>query len=435
MSLPRALLAAFCLTSLILAGCSKNSNNDQGNAQLRVVNAFSQANALDLSVDAKPVVTGLPFQGNTQYANVDTGSQIFIVNVSGASTGLVNTTYSVSSNTKYSYLVFGPQTAVGALLLSDAFNDPGDGYFAIRFANAAAGPAALDLYLTAPGADLTATAPSVANVSYGSGGLFVPIAKGTGTFEIRITAAGTKDVVYDGAPQTFAEHSGATIVAFSKGSGKLVDVVLLRNDDPGSGGLADSTLTQYKVVNASLVPSALNVLVDGSLQLSNIPYTGVSNYQRTSAGTHNFSFEATTTPGASLLTLVQTLTAATDTSIALTGTAGALNALVLQDNNLPPPVATANIRFVNSSADVGAIDVFVNFSKQVSGLAANSASPYFNLTAAASTGTSYEFDFNLAGTTTSLLKLTSVILTAGHTYTIYLAGPGSSLRGIVSQDN
>ena len=55
--------------------------------------------------------------------------------------------------------------------------------------------------------------------------------------------------------------------------------------------------------------------------------------------------------------------------------------------------------------------------------------------AAASTGTSYEFDFNLAGTTTSLLKLTSVVLTAGHTYTIYLAGPGSSLRGIVSQDN
>jgi hypothetical protein len=28
-----------------------------------------------------------------------------------------------------------------------------------------------------------------------------------------------------------------------------------------------------------------------------------------------------------------------------------------------------------------------------------------------------------------------VILTAGHTYTIYLAGPGSSLRAIVSQDN
>ena len=242
-------------------------------------------------------------------------------------------------------------------------------------------------------------------------------------------------MIYDGVPQTFAEHSGATIVAFGKGSGKLVNVVLLREDDAGSGALVDNLLTQYKVVNASLVPSALNVLVDGSLQLSNIPYTGVSNYQRTSTGTHNFSFEATTTPGASLLTLVQTLTAATDTSIVLTGTAGALNPLVLQDNNLPPPISTANVRFVNSSADVAAFDVFINFSKQVSGLSTNSASGYVNLSAAASTGTSYEFDFNLAGTTTSLLKLTSVVLTAGHTYTVYLAGPSSSLRGIVSQDN
>jgi hypothetical protein len=434
MSIPRALLAALCLTSLILTGCSKSGSSSQSNAQMRVINAFSQAAALDVSVNAKPVVSGLAFQSNSQYADVDSGTQTVIVGVTGASTSLVNTIYNLGSNTKYSYVIFGPQTAVVAQLQADSFNDPGDGFFSVRLVNAAAGPGALDLYLTAPGADLTATAPAVANVPYASSSLFVPVTKGT-SFEIRITPAGTKDVIYDGVPQTFAEHSGATIVAFGKGSGKLVNVVLLREDDAGSGALVDNLLTQYKVVNASLVPSALNVLVDGSLQLSNIPYTGVSNYQRTSTGAHNFSFEATTTPGASLLTLVQTLTAATDTSIVLTGTAGALNPLVLQDNNLPPPVATANVRFVNSSADVPAFDVFINFSKQVSNLTANSASAYINLSAAASTGTSYEFDFNVAGTTTSLLKLTSVVLTAGHTYTVYLAGPASSLRGIVSQDN
>jgi hypothetical protein len=401
---------------------------------MRVVNAFSQANALDVSVNAKPVVSGLQFQSNSQYTDVDSGAQTVIVSVTGVSTALVNTTYNLSSNTKYSYVIFGPQTAVGAQLVADSFTDPGSGFFSLRLINAAAGPGPLDLYVTAPGADLSATAPAIANVPYASNSLFVSVATGT-SFEIRITPAGTKDVVYDGVPQTFAEHSGASIVALGKGSGKLVNVVLLREDDTGSGALVDNLLTQYKVVNASLVPSALNVLVDGSLQLSNIPYTGVSNYQRTSTGTHNFSFEATTTPGASLLTLVQTLTAATDTSVVLTGTAGALHPLVLQDNNLPPPVSTANVRFVNSSADVAAFDVFVNFSKQVSGLSTNSASGYINLSAAASTGTSYEFDFNLAGTTTSLLKLTSVVLTAGRTYTVYLTGPSSSLRGVVSQDN
>jgi hypothetical protein len=433
MSISRTLLAAFCLTSLILTGCSKSSSNSS-NGQMRVINAFSQANALDVSVNAKPVVSGLQFQSNSQYTDVDSGAQTVIVSVTGVSTALVNTTYNLSSNTKYSYVIFGPQTAVGAQLVADSFTDPGNGFFSLRLINAAAGPGPLDLYVTAPGADLSATAPAIANVPYASNSLFVSVATGT-SFEIRITPAGTKDVVYDGVPQTFAEHSGASIVALGKGSGKLVNVVLLREDDTGSGALVDNLLTQYKVVNASLVPSALNVLVDGSLQLSNIPYTGVSNYQRTSTGTHNFSFEATTTPGASLLTLVQTLTAATDTSVVLTGTAGALHPLVLQDNNLPPPVSTANVRFVNSSADVAAFDVFVNFSKQISGLSTNSASGYINLSAAASTGTSYEFDFNLAGTTTSLLKLTSVVLTAGRTYTVYLTGPSSSLRGVVSQDN
>ena len=297
-------------------------------------------------------------------------------------------------------------------------------------------PARVRWISTSPrqGPTLTATAPAIANVAYGTTSLFISVTVGT-SFEIRVTPSGTKDVIYDGVPQTFAAHSASSIVAFGKGSGKLVNVVLLRQDDPGSGALVDNLLTQYKVVNASLVPSALNVLVDGTLQLSNIPYTGVSNYQRISAGVHNFSFEATTTPGASLLTLVQTLTPATDTSVVLTGTAGSLLPLVLQDNNLPPPPANANVRFVNVSADVPAFDVFINFSKQVSGLSTNSASGYVNLSAAASTGTSYEFDFNLAGTTTSLLKLPSVVLTAGHTYTVYLAGPSSSLRAIVSQDN
>ncbi len=282
---------------------------------------------------------------------------------------------------------------------------------------------------------MSATAPAIANIAYGSSGLFVPIAKGT-NFEIRITPAGTKDVIYDSVPQTFAEHSGATIVAFSKGSGKLVNVALLRQDDAGSGALVDNLLTQYKVVNASLVPSPLNVFVDGSLQLSNIPYTGVSNYQQTSTGVHNFSFEATATPGATLLTLVQTLDRGhrhldrPDRNRRRAGRRWCCRTTTCRRRS-----STANVRFVNSSADVAAFDVFVNFSKQVSGLATEQRFGIHQSQRGRLDRNRYEFDFNLAGTTTSLLKLTSVVLTAGHTYTVYLAGPSSSLRGIVSQDN
>jgi hypothetical protein len=92
------------------------------------------------------------------------------------------------------------------------------------------------------------------------------------------------------------------------------------------------------------------------------------------------------------------------------------------------------VRVVNTSAGGAAFDIFVNFSKQVSGLAVNAASPYLNFNAAANTGTAYEFDFNVAGTTTAVLKLTGVVLTAGHKYTIYIAGPSATLQGIVTQD-
>jgi Domain of unknown function (DUF4397) len=429
----RLSLAALCMASLVLTGCSKGGSGN-GNAQMRILNAFSEAAALNVSVASTPAVTGLPFQGLTQYISVSSGTPLVTVGVTGATTTLINTMYNISSGTNYSYVIFGSLTAVGAVLGNDAFSDPGSGFFALRVLNAAPGSGAVDIYLTAPGADLASSAPSLTNISYGVTSAFSPIAIGT-SFEIRVTTTGTKDVLFDSTPKTFAEHSGTNLVVFSKGSGKLVNVALLNLDSAGTGTIVDNLLTQYKVINASLVPSSLNVFVDNVLQLSNIPYTGVSNYQKTSSGTHSFRVEATSTPGASLLAFSQTLAPATDTSIALSGTAGALAALVLQDDNLPPPSGTAGVRVVNQSAAGTAFDVFVNFSKQVSGLAVNTASPYLNFNAAANTGTAYEFDFNITGTTTAALKLTGVVLTSGHTYTIYIAGPSTALQGIVTQDN
>ena len=431
MRIYRLSLAALCMVSLVLTGCGKGSNNS--NAQMRILNAFSEAAALNVTVESTAVSTGLPFQGLTQYLSVASGTPTITVGVTGATTTLINTTYNISSGTNYTYIVFGPLTGVGAILGSDAFNDPGSGFFAMRIVNAAPGLSAVDVYLTAPGADISSSAPSLGNVAYGVTSAFSPIAIGA-SFEIRVTPTGTKEVIFDSTPKTFAEHSATDLVVFGKGSGKLVNVALLNHDSAGTGSLVDNLLTQYKFINASQVPSALNIFVDGSLQLSNVPFTGVSNYQKTSSGAHSFSIEATSTPGASLLALSQTLAPATDTSIALTGTAGALVALVLNDDNLPPPAGTAGVRVVNTSAGGAAFDVFVNFSKQVSGLVVNTASPYLNFNAAANTGTAYEFDFNVAGTTTAVLKLTNVALASGHKYTIYVAGPSTALQGIVTQD-
>jgi hypothetical protein len=189
------------------------------------------------------------------------------------------------------------------------------------------------------------------------------------------------------------------------------------------------------VLNGTSLGAPINVFVDGALVLANIPFGGVSNYQKVATGTRTITVESAATPGATLLTVVVTLEDATDTSIAVSGPPGALRSLVLADNNLPSAVNRARVRFVNASPDLAAMDVYVNFVRTFTGVISNAASAYTELVADPINGTTYEFDFNVAGTTTPVLKLPGVTLTAGKTYTIYVVGSAAAPQGVVSIDD
>jgi hypothetical protein len=324
-------------------------------------------------------------------------------------------------------------SAAGALIFESSLATPNSGMFNFRVINVAAGIGTVDVYLTPAGTDLASTSPNIANAAIGQASSFVGV--NAGTYELRITAAGTKDVIYDTPVQTFVNQSSYEAVIFTKGSARLASVAMLNLDENGTGQFNDNLLAEFKVANASQAGSPLNVLVDNSIVLSNIPFAGISNYVTTTAASHTFAIQATATPGANLLVLVANLAAATDTSLALSGPAGGLVPLVLNDNNLPPPALRGRVRFVNVSPNLGALDVYVNFGKQISGLANNSGSSYIEVTADATIGTAYEFDFNLAGTTTPVLKLPAVTIIAGHTYTVYVMGPSNAPQGVVAKDD
>jgi hypothetical protein len=430
----RVLIILLCLLSLALVSCT-SKNDGGGDAKIRVVNVIPDAAAISLQLDNDPpLVNALAFQGLTQYLSAGRGSREFKVSANGGTTFAIDTTLSVGAN-NYSYIVYGPvASAQSVLVLESGLTTPNSGTFNFRVINVAAGIGAVDVYLTAAGADLNSTSPNIANVGTGATSSLVPV--NTGSYELRVTAAGTKDVIYDTGVQAFTNNQGTyQAVIYTKGSAKLPNVAVLNVDSTGTGQVNDNLLAEFKVLNASSVASPLNVLVDGNIVLSNIPFAGISDYVTASAGSHSFAVQATATPGANLLTLVATLASATDTSLAFSGPAGALIPLVLNDNNLPSPAGRARVRFVNVSPGLGPLDVYVNFSKQLSGLASNSGSSYIEITADATIGTSYEFDFNIAGTTSVALKLPSVSIIAGHTYTIYVVGAPTTPQAVVAKDD
>lgn len=430
----RVLIILLCLLSLALVSCT-SKNDGGGDAKIRVVNVIPDAAAISLQLDNDPpLVNALAFQGLTQYLSAGRGSREFKVSANAGTTFAIDTTLSVGAN-NYSYIVYGPvASAQSVLVLESGLTTPNSGTFNFRVINVAAGIGAVDVYLTAAGADLNSTSPNIANVGTGATSSLVPV--NTGSYELRVTAAGTKDVIYDTGVQAFTNNQGTyQAVIYTKGSAKLPNVAVLNVDSTGTGQVNDNLLAEFKVLNASSLASPLNVLVDGNIVLSNIPFAGISDYVTASAGSHSFAVQATATPGANLLTLVATLASATDTSLAFSGPAGALVPLVLNDNNLPSPAGRARVRFVNVSPGLGPLDVYVNFSKQLSGLASNSGSSYIEITADATIGTLYEFDFNIAGTTSVALKLPSVSIIAGHTYTIYVVGAPTTPQAVVAKDD
>ena len=430
----RVLTILLCLLSLALVSCS-SKNGGGGDAKIRVVNVIPDAAAISLQLDKDPpLVNALAFQGLTQYLSAGTGSREFKVSANNGTTFAIDTTLSIGSN-NYSYIVYGPvASAQSVLVVESGLTVPNSGTFNFRVINVAAGIGAVDVYLTAAGADLNSTSPNLANIAIGNISGLVPV--NTGSYELRVTAAGTKDVIYDTGVQAFTNNQGTyEAVIYTKGSARLPNVAVLNVDSTGTGQVNDNLLAEFKVLNASSVASPLNVLVDGNIVLSNIPFAGISDYVTASAGSHTFAVQATATPGANLLTLVATLASATDTSFAFSGPAGALVSLVLNDNNLPSPAGRARVRFVNVSPGLGPLDVYVNFSKQLSGLASNSGSSYIEVTADATIGTLYEFDFNIAGTTSVALKLPSVSIIAGHTYTIYVVGAPATPQAVVAKDD
>jgi hypothetical protein len=420
------LLIAVCLCGALLQGCGNSSNN---NASVRVLNLISGASGINVTVGGTTILSGAGFETIGNYSDVGGGTQQFKVTIAGNVGTLIDVAYGLSSGITYTFVIAGTPGAAAGILLAEAYSPPPGANFALQVLTTSLAAGAIDVYLTAPGADLGTTNPTVVAATVGTVKAFtnVPV----GNWELRLTPTGTKTVIYDATPPAFAQGSGQTIVAYSKGSGTLVNVVVLASGSAGT--IVNSQLANFKVANGTAVASPLNVLVDGTPAFANLAFASVTGYQALAAGARAITVEAAATPGAPLLTTNHTFVPATDTSIGYSGAAGSLAALTLADSNPFIALGRAQLRIVNLSPDFAAVDVYGNFGKIASGLATGTASAYALVDATAA-GATYQFDFNAAGTTTVVYSLPGQVIADTHDYTVYLVGSGPTLKGVLTQD-
>ena len=183
----------------------------------------------------------------------------------------------------------------------------------------------------------------------------------------------------------------------------------------------------------------VNVVVDGKIALSGVPYKAISDYLKVSSGKHAVAI--TTTDGAkTLASLEADLQKDKDYTIIAHGDVSNLSSislLPLVDNNSCPAIGKSHVRFVHAAATVPAVDIWANMNTKV-----------FNNVSYGSTGEPTYLpvdsgDISLAvapaGTTEVVLGPLPLRLGRGKTYTIIATGllndDDAPLSAIISEDN
>lgn len=222
---PVSKLLLAVVPALFLAACGGGDDDDLddrldlADPKVRLVHAVPLAPNVALFRNDAIVggVTDVAYKGATNYFDVSTATEKWDVRTTGSPAATVGTqTFDARRGTKYTLIAVpnaGSITEVA--LIADPYNKGITSDNArVRVYNAAFNAADIDVYLTAPGADIATATPTFASVDYkaalpatGSDSIELE----GGSYQLRLTAAGSKTVVFD-APVMLAKNADWLLV-------------------------------------------------------------------------------------------------------------------------------------------------------------------------------------------------------------------------------
>jgi len=165
------------------------------NSYVRVVHASPDAPNVDVLVDGTVVLTNVPYQAASAYLAVPAGTRNFQVRATGTTTTVINADVPLTAGTYYTVMATGPVASIQPLVLSDDLTNPAAGKVKVQLVHAAPSAPTVDIYVTAPGADISMMAPTLTAVPFRGYSTYLEVP--AGTYQVRITPTGTKTVALD----------------------------------------------------------------------------------------------------------------------------------------------------------------------------------------------------------------------------------------------
>jgi len=228
----RALFTALPLVALlgVGAGCGDDdpiAPTPVQEARVRVLHASPDAPAVDVLVDGQVVLTDVPFKAASAYLTVPAGARNLRVRATAnPSLVVIDVTPTLAASTDYTVIARNLVASIEPWLLIDDNTAPATGQVKVRLVHSAPGAPAVDIYVTAPGADLGTATPVLTDVPYAAASSYLAVP--AGSYQVRICVANTTTVAIDSGALTLTAGQIRTAVAVdSPGGGSPFGAVLL----------------------------------------------------------------------------------------------------------------------------------------------------------------------------------------------------------------
>jgi Domain of unknown function (DUF4397) len=224
----RRLLTLLLAATAFTAACDDDDDNTgpEGDARVRVVHASPDAPDVDVLLDDAEVLSDVPYLATSDYLETTDGEHNLKVNAAGTTTTVIDADVTLTDGADYTVIASGLVAQIEPIVLEDDNTAPASGSVRVRAIHGAPSAPSVDVYVTAPGADLATATPTLTGVDFGEFSDYLEVP--AGDYQVRVTPAGTKIVAIDSGALTLSGGEVRTVIAVdATGGGAPFDFLVL----------------------------------------------------------------------------------------------------------------------------------------------------------------------------------------------------------------
>jgi hypothetical protein len=435
---------------LVLAACSSD-NDPQPVApvtpppailKVQVLHGSPDAPTVNILVDGSEVLSDVDYKSGSQQLTLDEGTysvQVDGILPSGNATVIGPVDLDLAGDTIYTIAALNDVAAIEPVVISQPDTAVSAGAARLFVLHGAAAAPQVDVFVTAPNADLAASAP-VGTFSFKE--TIGPAEVPAGDYQIRVTAAGDPlAVVFDSGIVTLNDGDDLTVTAVPNTSGGAAAISLVALNGAGSLEILDvNTPTSLQVIHASPDAPAVDIVVDGGVLVPGLAFPEATGFVEVPGSTYNVAVTVAGNPGAVAIGPVDLdLDPGVRYSVFAIGELAAIEPLILTDD--PRRVATnAKVRIVHASPTAADVDIYVT----AVGADINAEMPTLeNIPFKANTGFlalaagDYDVTVTPTGTKTAAIGPAMISILDGGVYTTVARDPlpGAAEFGLIVLDD